>query len=1180
MALNENIVIKLMADSTDYTAKMQAASASATQLSTALERPMSTSERLGSIAQKVGLGVGALSLAVGVAAVKAFADFDQSMSAVKTNTGATGEELDQLKQAALDAGAKTVFSATESADAINELAKAGVSTKDILSGGLQGALDLAASGQMGVADAAELTASALNEFGLKGNQASHVADLLAAGAATAQGGVGDMGEALKMVGVTASQTGMSIEDTTGALTMLASKGITGSDAGTQLRSALIGLTSASGPAKKMMQELGISMYDSSGQFVGLANFAGQLKDKLSKLTPEQRANAMGVLFSNAAMSVGNTLYEQGAEGVNKFTKQVNQQGFAAKQAADLTDNLKGDVEQFGGAIETALIKIGSGANGPLRSVVQHVTDLVTAFGGLPAPVQQATVGIGLAIGAAAGLHKVLGPLSESTSGFARTASLVFDPVQRLQGAFGQFREAGQQITYAVSSYDRQMTRLGSATGRGQLALGALKNVGSGLMDMLGHSWGIALGVAGAALDAWASHAATAKAAANRLSEAMESTGDASGALIDMLKTGEGIDWGWVQHWATGFGSFDDMLAKAGISMARYTEAIMGNKDAAEECKKKIDALAVTDEHSTAITEQYEATTGQLTTAMGKGSETSTRAKDAKEELAKADKKGADAAGQHADAQDQSAGKTQKAADAASILSTQLGATNKGLTDQAAELGEVVSAMKQYYGFGLSAYDADTKWGKAINDANKSLKENGRTLDAFTPKGEANRDALERLADAAQNSAEAHARNGEGIEKVSKVLDDGRAKIVEYAQKMGMGKGGAEQFADSLGLAGGKAKELYDRVRQVNDAPPLKIKDDASKTLDRVKFKAEALPDGKTIQLKGNDKDFIDKVVRATGVHIDPKTSTLTLNTKQFDVAMAIAQGAVIEPKTGMLKGNTKDLEQKLLEANGWKIEPKTGMLKGDNSPLAMKMAEANGWKIELKTGYIKGDNTEYSRKVAEANGWRINPETGYIYGNNADMWKHVADANGWKINPKTGYIYCNDGEVLRAKQDIDSIPNQQTKTLTISRRLIEEHIITGGSGSRSDIPGMPGGPRMATGGLVIGPGTGTSDSVAARLSAGEYVITADKVKAFGIQFFDAINAGVYRRYATGGYVQKYAAAPVTPNIVAASAEPRIVYQQPVTFNQHAVRDPDAQAALDAAMVRHMTAGLLRRGGML
>ena len=89
MALNQNIVIRLMADSTDYTAKMRAASASATELSTALERPMSKGERFSAVGQKVALGVGALSAAVGVAAVQAFADFDQSMSAVQANTGAS-----------------------------------------------------------------------------------------------------------------------------------------------------------------------------------------------------------------------------------------------------------------------------------------------------------------------------------------------------------------------------------------------------------------------------------------------------------------------------------------------------------------------------------------------------------------------------------------------------------------------------------------------------------------------------------------------------------------------------------------------------------------------------------------------------------------------------------------------------------------------------------------------------------------------------------------------------------------------------------------------------------------------------------------------------------------------------------------------------------------------------------
>ncbi len=128
---------------------------------------------------------------------------------------------------------------------------------------------------------------------------------------------------------------------------------------------------------------------------------------------------MGVLFSNAAMSVGNTLYEQGAEGVNKFTRQVNQQGFAAKQAAALTDNLKGDVEQFGGAVETSLIKIGSGANGPIRNVIQSVTSLVTAFGNLPAPIQQTVVLLGMAAGAGVGLHRIFGQTAQSTNSGGR-----------------------------------------------------------------------------------------------------------------------------------------------------------------------------------------------------------------------------------------------------------------------------------------------------------------------------------------------------------------------------------------------------------------------------------------------------------------------------------------------------------------------------------------------------------------------------------------------------------------------------------------------------------------------------------------------------------------------------------------------------------------------------------------
>ena len=1098
MALNQNIVIRLMADSTDYTAKMQAASASATELSTALERPMSKGERFSAMGQKVALGVGALSAAVGVAAVKAFADFDQSMSAVQANTGASAATMGQLRDAALEAGARTVYSATESADAINELAKAGVSTTDILQGGLDGALDLAASGQMGVADAAELTASALNEFGLQGNQASHVADLLAAGANTAQGGVSDMGEALKMVGTTASQLGMSIEDTTGAITMMASQGIVGSDAGTQLRSALIGLTSASGPAKAEMQQLGISMYDSQGNFVGLANFAGQLKDKLSALTPEQRANAMGVLFSNAAMSVGNTLYEQGAEGVNKFTKQVNQQGFAAKQAAALTDNLKGDVEQFGGAVETSLIKIGSGANGPIRSVLQSVTSLVTAFGDLPAPVQQTVVMLGMAAGAGVGLHKVFGQTAQSTSALSRSFGMVVDPVQRVQAAMGHFGTAVEQVKRSTLTYEEQMRRVGTASSGSALRMGALKSAGSGIVDLLGGKWGIALGVAGAVLDTFAKHAAQAKAAQDELSQAMAEGGDASEKLVDMITKGDNVDWGWVQRMDTGFGSLDDMLKACGISAGTFTRAVQGNKDAINQVNKALESNKQSGSQYYGVITEGQTKLSQLTREYKKSTEETKRNKEGKDQLAASDKKAADAAGQHAQAQGQSAEQTQKAADASSILSNQLNASSKGLDEESSALGEAVDALKQYYGFKLSAFDADTKWGKAVSTADEAVKKNGATLDKNTAKGQANRDALKGLVDAAQQSAEAHARDGEGIDKVTQVMEQGRQKVIDYAKAMGMSDGDATAFADSVGLSSGRVKDLVNQIERAN-AKPLKIQDQASKTLKQVGLAAKGLPDGKTIQITGKNKDAMMAIREVTGAKIDDKHSKLTLDKHQYDMALALANGATIDTKTGQLKGEDNHYWHKIAEANGWKIAPKTGLISGNDGPFMATKRAVDNATIRDKTVHVG----------AEASGfWSV-------------------------VNGILGRVF---------------------------------HVNISATGGH------------AVGGLITGPGTGTSDDIPARLSNGEYVIRAAAVRQYGTEMLNAIN---WQRYATGGYVQKYEATPITPNLpLPASQEPRIVYEQPVTFHQHVVQDPYAQSALDSARVRHATIGLLRKGGML
>ena len=359
-------------------------------------------------------GIGALGLAmVGTAAlaVKKFADFDQAMS----NVAATGDDargsIEGLRDAAIDAGARTVFSASEAAGAIEELAKAGVSATDILGGGLDGALDLAAAGGMDVAEAAGIAAVSLKQFGLKGTDMTHVADLMAAGAGKAMGNVSDLGMALKQAGLVANQTGLSIEETTAGLSAFASAGLIGSDAGTSFKAMLQRLTPQSAEAQRQFDDLGISAYDAQGNFIGLSEFSGQLQEKMKGLTPEARNAAMAVMFGSDAVRAASVLYDEGSVGIDKWTAAVDDQGYAAETAATRLDNLKGDIEQFTGSLETAMIGLGSGADGPLRSLVQGATEVVNTLGEMPAAAQAATLGIvgggGLVLLGVAGLGKLV-----------------------------------------------------------------------------------------------------------------------------------------------------------------------------------------------------------------------------------------------------------------------------------------------------------------------------------------------------------------------------------------------------------------------------------------------------------------------------------------------------------------------------------------------------------------------------------------------------------------------------------------------------------------------------------------------------------------------------------------------------------------------------------------------------
>ena len=386
--------VVLDADISGYDSAMRQAASSTEHLSKEGKKLEETHKAMTMLGTGMLAAGAAIAAGVGVAVAK-YAEFDQAMS----NVAATGEDarqnMDALRQAALDAGASTVFSATESANAIEELAKAGLSAEDILSGGLKGALDLAAAGGLEVADAAGIAATALKVFNLRGEDMAHVADLLAAGAGKAMGDVSDLSAALAQGGQVAAATGLSIEETTATLAAFASQGLLGSDAGTSFKTMLQRLTPQSKEAADKMAELGISAYDAAGNFVGMEKFAGNLQTALKDLTPEQRNAALSIMFGSDAVRAANVIYKEGESGIRKWISAVDDQGYAAETARQRLDNLIGDWEAFTGALDTAFITMGEGLDGPLRGLVQGLTGLVDGFNDLPDGGKQAVLWIGL-----------------------------------------------------------------------------------------------------------------------------------------------------------------------------------------------------------------------------------------------------------------------------------------------------------------------------------------------------------------------------------------------------------------------------------------------------------------------------------------------------------------------------------------------------------------------------------------------------------------------------------------------------------------------------------------------------------------------------------------------------------------------------------------------------------------
>nr|MDE7486845.1 phage tail tape measure protein [Streptococcus agalactiae] len=408
----------LKATDTNFTSTMNkvqsAAQATIDKIKSIKDSNISTLGKIGEYTTMVGQGMQSVGrslskyvtlpiVGLGVAAAKTFGDFESQMNRVKAISGATGADFEKLRKQAIDLGASSVFSAKEVAQGQEMMASAGFNANQILAAS-PGVMSLAAASGGDLALASEAAATAVNMFSLNASEATHVADVFAKAAADTNSEVADMAEALKYAGPVAGAMGISMEETAAAIGIMSNAGIKGSQAGTTLRTAITRLAKPTDQMQAVIDGLGLSFFDTNGKMRSLTEITGQLREKMSGLTDQQKSAALSILFGKESLSGMLALINATPGELSKLTEGLkNSKGAADKMANTMNSGLKGAIEQLKGSLETAGITIGGILNPLLQGVIGKIQAVIDWFNKLSPAGQKLAVIIG-------GIGAALGPL--------------------------------------------------------------------------------------------------------------------------------------------------------------------------------------------------------------------------------------------------------------------------------------------------------------------------------------------------------------------------------------------------------------------------------------------------------------------------------------------------------------------------------------------------------------------------------------------------------------------------------------------------------------------------------------------------------------------------------------------------------------------------------------------------
>lgn len=400
-------------------------------------------------AGKKMMGVTTVIGGVGVAAVKTAADFDSAMSQVAAVSGATGKDFDALRNKAREMGAKTKFSATEAAEAMNYMAMAGWKTEDMLDG-IEGVMNLAAASGEDLATTSDIVTDALTAFGLSAKDSGHFADILAAASSNANTNVSMMGETFKYCAPIAGALGFSAEDTAEAIGLMANAGIKSSQAGTALRTIMNNLAGDVKISGKAIGDVTIATTNADGSMRDLSDILADCRSAFGNLTESEKAQAAESLVGKNAMSGFLALMNAGQGDIDKLSSAIdNCDGSAEKMAMTMQDNLAGQLTILKSQLQELAISFGDILMPAIRSIVSKLQGFVDKLNGMNEGTKRTIVTIALLVASIGPLLVIIGTaiskIGVAMQGFVKLANGISKLKIATQGGTGVLGKLGAAL---------------------------------------------------------------------------------------------------------------------------------------------------------------------------------------------------------------------------------------------------------------------------------------------------------------------------------------------------------------------------------------------------------------------------------------------------------------------------------------------------------------------------------------------------------------------------------------------------------------------------------------------------------------------------------------------------------------------------------------------------------------